>query len=796
MNTDIRSNLREYKFKSIYFKLLSLFICLIFIPSILIGTFIYFEASKKFESEINKYNLYTLEYIQGEIDNIVDNVNNVSVQYTMNGEVRYFNYEPFDSDRLALERISRMIGNTCLSYSYIDSMYVYYKTHNEIVTNNGVYNFKDFYDQDWAKGLNEIKDKKEILPTRNISYKLGNSNSNNDVITYIVPFPLVSTEKTGAVVINISVSNLISRLSSVKKDPESTIFMVDSEGKILLSDKTEYIYRNLADMSNSKNDIFGSKKLFTGQFKGEKMLFSNVVSNSMGWKFIEITPFKSVKDNVTFIRNIIFILLLLSLIFLVTVILITNKVYNPLTGLMEIVRNEELSGTGSRNLLVAKNELDMLKMNMKDISFSALQEREQNKILKSQVNHTKNILSKNLFKDLVLLSGEETEWVIKRLESLEWSLKSYVVLLISIDNYPDFQNKFKKKDQALWKYCVINIAEEIINLNYKGCIFEDSFNQWIVILNLPGCTEDEAYNITWDLVDKVREAINSYVKVFTVTTSIGSFSEDISQLSESFENAIKVSRKKWLEGKDQIFTYKDMDHENCDLYYNIEAEKNILYMLLYKNDLQEVNKCLESFFKELLIKNKNVYDNVYQGVLQLLLSVIRTMNEKGMALEEIFKADSTSVNYNIIKDFRKQETLKDTEIWLKELFRKISDYLWEQRNDSNDDNLSFVLDYISKNYNLDISLSVVAEKFGYSGSQLSKLFKKATGENFIDYISRFRVDKSKKLMTESENSIYEIARQVGYTNVQTYIRVFKKLEGTTPGQFKEDVKLIKDINKK
>ena len=794
MNTNIRDNLKEYKFKSIYFKLLSLFLCLIFIPAILIGTFIYFEASNKFESEINKYNLYTLEYIQGEIDNIVENVNKLSVQYTMNGEVRYFSYEPFDSDRLALERIWKMIGNTCLSYPYIDSMYIYYKPYNEIITNNGVYDFKDFYDKDWAKILDTSKDKYSILPTRNISYKMGSTESSNDVITYIVQFPLVSSDKTGAVVINISVDKLIASINSVKKDTDSTIFIVDSEGKIILSDKSEYIYRNFADMTDNKHNLSSNEKLFIGQFKGEKMVFSNMNFNSMGWRFVEITPFQSVKNNVAFIRNIVFVLVILALAFLLAVFLITNKVYNPLTNLMDIVRKDGLSDPNSSTLSGAKNELDMLKLNMTDISFSALQEREQNKALKNQVNHTKKILAKNLFKDLVLLGGEETEWVIEKLKSLEWELKSYMVLLISIDDYADFQNRFKKKDQTLWKSCVINIAEEIINVNYKGCIFEDSFSQWTVVLNLPECAENEAYSNVKDLSDKIREAIKTYVKEFTVTISIGSYSPDISQISESFENATKVLQKKWLQGKDQTFSYQNLKREECDFYYNVEAEKNILYMLLYKNDLQEVDKLLDSFIKELLAKNKDLYENVYHGILQLLLAVIRMMNEKGMALGEIFKSDSNLVNYNIISDFRRQETLKDAEKWLKDIFRKISDYLWEQRNTSNDDKLSAVLDFISNSYNMDISLSVVAEKFGLSNYQLSKLFKKATGENFIDYLSRLRVDKSKKLMLESEKSIYEIAESVGYANVQTFIRVFKKLEGTTPGQFKEDIKLIRDIN--
>lgn len=75
MDVRIWSNLKKFKYNSIYFRLFSLFICLIFTPSIFIGTFIYFEASEKFKNEINRYNLYTLEYVEDQIENVVDTIN-------------------------------------------------------------------------------------------------------------------------------------------------------------------------------------------------------------------------------------------------------------------------------------------------------------------------------------------------------------------------------------------------------------------------------------------------------------------------------------------------------------------------------------------------------------------------------------------------------------------------------------------------------------------------------------------------------------------------------------------------
>lgn len=794
MDVRIWSNLKKFKYNSIYFRLFSLFICLIFTPSIFIGTFIYFKASEKFKNEINRYNLYTLEYVEDQIENVISTIDMLTAQYIMDGEVRYFTFEPFDSDRLALERLFKKIGNTCVSYPYIDSMYIYYKSYDEIITNNGVYSFKEFYDQSWASLLSQTKDKNTILPTRKIQQG-SDSKKDQNVITYITYFPLFSTEKNGAVVININVNALMNSLNMVKKDPNSMIFVINSEEKILVADKPEYITRNFADMAGEQYHHANNGRFFTDQFKNQKMLFSYTAANKMNWKFVELTPMESVKNNVAFIKNTVIVLLVvMTVLLLAAVYLITNKIYNPVVYLMDLVKGVSLSTSDPQHQEAAKNEVDMLTRHLNSISNSIQEEKNQNRLLKSQVGQTRNVLEKNLFDQLILSSGEDTNWIIQRLRALEWPQTSYILLVISLDDYVAFQKKWDKKDQSLWKYCLLNVGDELINESHRGIIFEDRLNQWIAIIHLAEIDEKNAYKRAIELSEGIRNAVHTYIKAFTVTIGVGSYCQDISLLAESYENAMKAIQSKWLKGKDRTLTYNELGQPRDGAYYNLEAEKSILNLLFYKNDLTSVETHFSAFIKELQVKNRYTYDHVYQGVLQILVATIRMLNEKGIELKDIFTSDSKVEGYNIVSDFREQETLFDVEAWMKERFKMISDYLWEQRNCTSNENITSILEYLMENYKQDdISLSMVAEKFGYSEQYLSKLFKKVLGENFLEYLAKIRVNHAKKLMLESEKSINEISQLVGYSNVHTFIRVFKKLENITPGQFKEDVKLMKAV---
>lgn len=93
--------------------------------------------------------------------------------------------------------------------------------------------------------------------------------------------------------------------------------------------------------------------------------------------------------------------------------------------------------------------------------------------------------------------------------------------------------------------------------------------------------------------------------------------------------------------------------------------------------------------------------------------------------------------------------------------------------------------YISSNYKKDISLDDVSREIDISPYYFSKIFKDETGENFIEYLTSIRVNEAKKLLTDSNMSMKEIGIVVGYSDPNYFSRIFKKIVGITPTEFKE-----------
>ncbi len=99
--------------------------------------------------------------------------------------------------------------------------------------------------------------------------------------------------------------------------------------------------------------------------------------------------------------------------------------------------------------------------------------------------------------------------------------------------------------------------------------------------------------------------------------------------------------------------------------------------------------------------------------------------------------------------------------------------------------IGFILDYVEKHYEEDIYLNLFAEKLQLTAAYISSYFKEKMNVNLSDYINHFRVRKAIWLMETTNLKNKDIAQKVGLPNINTFIRLFKKHAGTTPGEYRK-----------
>ncbi|MCY6960170.1 response regulator transcription factor [Clostridium brassicae] len=100
------------------------------------------------------------------------------------------------------------------------------------------------------------------------------------------------------------------------------------------------------------------------------------------------------------------------------------------------------------------------------------------------------------------------------------------------------------------------------------------------------------------------------------------------------------------------------------------------------------------------------------------------------------------------------------------------------------DELKCALNYIENNFRDNIMLKDVANYMKFSTTYLSKRFKKDMGTNFNKYLTQKRIEEAKKMLESTNISINDIAFDVGYNEPNYFCKVFKKLEGVTPSEYR------------
>lgn len=93
--------------------------------------------------------------------------------------------------------------------------------------------------------------------------------------------------------------------------------------------------------------------------------------------------------------------------------------------------------------------------------------------------------------------------------------------------------------------------------------------------------------------------------------------------------------------------------------------------------------------------------------------------------------------------------------------------------------------YIHKNFTKDLTLEKISSLFYLNPSYLSFLFKEKTAQNFTDYINQLRIEQAKTLLKNTDDKVYRIAKLLGFDNPKYFFRVFKKMTGLTPEEFRK-----------
>lgn len=99
--------------------------------------------------------------------------------------------------------------------------------------------------------------------------------------------------------------------------------------------------------------------------------------------------------------------------------------------------------------------------------------------------------------------------------------------------------------------------------------------------------------------------------------------------------------------------------------------------------------------------------------------------------------------------------------------------------------LNKIFSYIETHYQEDITLETISDLVGFSPYYFTRFFKKHIGQTFIQFLSEYRLEQAKYILSRERLPMVEVAEQSGFSSVKTFHHVFKKSQGVSPLQYQK-----------
>lgn len=194
-----------------------------------------------------------------------------------------------------------------------------------------------------------------------------------------------------------------------------------------------------------------------------------------------------------------------------------------------------------------------------------------------------------------------------------------------------------------------------------------------------------------------------------------------------------------------------------------------------KSDSLLLNFTIEKSLLNLSTEDKNLYFecNSIDFKNKDLFSNLRTLIGNAVKQKNLTQAKAYAIAYEIYDDLVRN-------------FVSVSASV-----KSKNSKISEIISYIEKNYSENLLLNEIAEHFGLSVPYLSKFFKDSIGKTFADFYDELRINHSMYDLTETTETIIDIAYKHGFPNNHAYIRAFKKVFGTLPNEARKSSKTDK-----
>lgn len=771
--------------QSVWFKWLVSFSLILIIP---LAVFMVFMAqfTNILNSEIHSSNSMLLEQLQMQMDDILYDTKEMCSEIAIDNEIQQLADVTHPLSSYDLAQIVANLRQKSIVKKYDMNFYIY-ATKRDLVISDSTYGDSRFYYDTYLKltGIDYDKWNKAIHSTSDgvtftAFHSLDPHAGRDSKIVMIVPMALYRGGEVYAnIVVELNQADYMKQ-SGLLQNLHSIIMVLNRDNRVLYCSTEKYKTAFPLNYSSfDPTDTRVMNNLSTG-----REIVSYIGSKEYSWKYIVIIPRKAYQAKITYTQGVMRLCLLLCLAiggYAIFVLLRSN--YKPISDLLATAGrcvNQPAKMPGNFKNVSEFQYLSGVIRSINDEKISAVHTMEDQKQKLRSHMILKLLENKEISDKLSLheLAQYNIEFVPGCFYVLVYSVRCYAHLFGSQDESLDNVEKYRL-------VCLIlhNVTEELFSEQHIRVFYFHGAENLGFILNFSEGSGDRNRftSIITEMVDKARVFVDANYEIRYAAACSG-MQGSWENLPQAYRQAVKTLHYKETLDLDDILFYDDIQrYSKTNVpYYPTETERKISNAI-QTGDGELACSLISDIVKQNL-KNNLVPEVIQYLMIDILNTVIKAANQIAgkmqievpeISCQKILGRESAA---GMVADIRQS---------VGQLCRVVSGKLAETGVSHANELYQNTIRFVNQNY-MDESLNVgmLAQKFNVNIVYLSRIFTKYNGENLSEYINQIRLEHAKKMMVTPQ-TLQTISKAVGYCNLRTFMREFKKHEGVSPGKYKK-----------
>lgn len=756
-------NLQRYSF----FSRLLIFACMLtVVPVCFLGYFSYQKFSKTIDHKVVTAKFQTLQQTHMNIEHILRTADISLTQFTYSEYFVNAYKEPLDMNKFQLfNQVRHEVNYLQLFNTHITDIIIYNQAQNWYLDQKG---FRTLEQSPLAETTLDLESASSSYWELVESGALSDSpDACPTQIALIKPLPLNSYVKTG---------NLITLFSSCQlspdlvpgNDPLETFMILDSSYRVLT-----HTSRAMLGVDLSGETLLDDIKRL-GQHEGQLsarvqdqefvVLFRK--SNYNHWTYVYLTPVRNVtRESLSlglFTAATALVILALSLWF---AFVGSRYMYNPIRHVYRSV----VAGGKPFNP-VYKDEIRTIGETFHQLAKSQSSLEEE---LRGQVKHLRTLFM------MELIQGHIAENIIReRLAKYRYSCHSdhYCVMTVQIDSLKD--SRFSDNDYDLMMFAVNNMAEELIPESERLTPLVFNASQ-VTIFGGSAHAPEPPDKRAMSYAEILRTEIRRYLKI-QVSFGISRVFNNLHKVPKAYQESLVALNYRLHLGNESIIAAADLASERNLRYAYPQYKFNELIQALQAGeDGASADRLTKELLDDMFRQGLNPHETQWT-LIRFLVDIVEHMQNWGV------RFPLQSDNRFIVHQLLQRKTAEEIGDWFRnDVVRVLFDQLRDRSQSEFQDISQNVIRIIHEQFDSGISLESCAAQLNYSPNHVSAVFRKQMNLSFSEYLSLYRHQMAKTWLAETDLPIKEIAEKLQYSNSQNFIRSFRKIEGLTPGQYKQ-----------